>query len=100
MAVDWKGSGVGSGFDRRIGGNTLVGVGAFYTSSDVTLNDQGNSRGRVSTPQVMTYTGVTEGALQLRGVLGFALNDYESERSVTLGRGITQVSGRHTAQEW
>jgi outer membrane autotransporter protein len=48
----------------------------------------------------MAYTAVTEGALQVRGILGYARNVYESERDLTIGSETTRASGRHDAQEW
>jgi fibronectin-binding autotransporter adhesin len=98
-AVDWSGSGLAVGFDNWLNGNALVGGSFSYTSSVVGLDSTQSDRGKVSTPQVVLYTGLVQGGLQLRAMVGYGHDFYDSERSLTIGSDTTPATAVHGANE-
>ena len=98
-AVDWYGGGLALGFDSYLTRSVLVGASASYTTSNVDLNSTHSARGKVSTPELTFYAGFMQGGLQVRSMLGYAHDFYDSERSLTLGYDTTQAAAVHGANE-
>jgi T5SS/PEP-CTERM-associated repeat protein/autotransporter-associated beta strand protein len=98
-AFEWRGGGVALGTDTFVTENTLFGASLSYTNSMVALNSGSDGQAQVRTPQAMLYAGRTNGNLQLRGVLGYALNAYTTERNVTAFGDLTPARSEHEARE-
>lgn len=82
------------GIDGEVAANTRIGVGAFYSSSDVDENGTGaNSSVTVDGYGLVAYLSHRPGAWYVNGSLGFGMNDYDSARNSLGGVNVATYDG-------
>ncbi|MCE3255352.1 MAG: hypothetical protein K0R25_846 [Rickettsiaceae bacterium] len=76
-----KSQGVAIGADRELGEKSHIGVSATYAKSDIESKDKFRNID-IDTYQINAYAGTGLGKFFVNGVLGFAWNEYNSDRSI------------------
>ncbi len=89
-----KTGGFMAGFDRNVAKDTVVGVAAGYSHTNLTEDSAEQSNGDISTPRVALYGGTIWNKLAFDGTLGYGLNLIDSTRPVS-GENMTSSYEAH-----
>lgn len=73
------------GYDTALNDNTLLGVSAAYTSTDIDLQNASSGQTELDVYQFTAYGLRQYGALQVNGQISYVTADAESERTTFLG---------------
>jgi len=96
---DWSGSGLAAGFDAEVQPGTVLGGAASYGRANVDL-DSGGGSARIRSPRLAFYGSHTAGPWQFRGMSGYAAQDFDTRRFVTIGANTTVATATHRGDEW
>jgi outer membrane autotransporter protein len=96
--LDHATGGVMAGYDWALSEMTLVGVGAGYSHSTVDL-DEVEQEGEIDSFRIAGYGGTRMGALSVRGLLGYAYHDNETERHILIGGFDRTAEGDYVGHE-
>jgi len=88
---DSKSLGFAFGYDKEIAKNTRLGLGLSYANSHIKSSDSLKTT-NIDTYQINAYSGHSFGKYFLDTVLGFAWNDYTSNRTISAVNSVANAN--------
>ncbi|MDF2764912.1 MAG: hypothetical protein K0S81_1906 [Rhodospirillales bacterium] len=96
--LDHSTAGLMAGYDWALSETTVVGLGAGSAHSDLDL-DAVEQEGEIHSYRLAAYGGTRMGALSVRGLVGYAYHDNETERQITTGGFDQTAEGDYAGHE-
>ena len=96
--LDHSTAGLMAGYDMALSETTVIGVGAGYAHSTLDL-DGVDQEGAIDSVRLAAYGATRMGALSVRGLVGYAYHDNETERHIVIGGFDRTAEGDYIGHE-
>jgi outer membrane autotransporter protein len=93
-------AGLAGGWDVELGGNSTAGLSLSYAKTDVDGEDAGNTNTDITSIQATLYGDYTTSGMYIEGLVGYANNDVDTSRSISIGTLNRTASGAYDSDQF